>query len=342
MDGPKIILDKSVLQKLSIAQLFELELFFEIMPAPILKLEILSNLSKPKTDETDWVSVMKSLCRKIAGSGVEMVHFRKAAIGEMMDGQSVPMDGRYFIDLSASHVSVRGPAGRRGIHVDGRLVQSEWRRWADGEFTEEERTLSESFRNEIFAFDMSEMQRFKEKHGKQFMHCKTQDALIQEVRALFDNPARDNQNFLCGLALANVVVPDDYVPEIISRFRQSGAKTLREFAPFTASITQVFFTWLAMQIRGFHGQRRSDICDIEYLYYAPFCKVFASCDKLHKVLWGATTSTAVWCDGFELLDDLTKRAELRKSDPECVKGPYPIPLEGSIITRVYEELRHRR
>ena len=71
------------------------------------------------------------------------------------------------------------------------------------------------------------------------------------------------------------------------------------------------------------------------------CKGFASCDRLHKTLWNAATTTAIWCDGFELLEDLAIRAELRKSDPDRVTGPHPIPLEGSVITRIFEQLRQR-
>jgi hypothetical protein len=37
MDGPKIIFDKSFLHRLKAEHLFELEVFFDIMPAPILK-----------------------------------------------------------------------------------------------------------------------------------------------------------------------------------------------------------------------------------------------------------------------------------------------------------------
>jgi hypothetical protein len=56
VDGPKIIFDKSFLHRLKAEHLFELDIFFDIIPAPILKMEILADLSKHETSKTDWVS----------------------------------------------------------------------------------------------------------------------------------------------------------------------------------------------------------------------------------------------------------------------------------------------
>lgn len=339
VNGPKIIFDKSFLHRLKAEHLFELEVFFEIMPAPILKLEILADLSKPESEKTNWVSVVKSLCRKMGGSAFEMVHYRKAALGELIEGQSVPMDGRYFVDLSAPHVSVRGQGGRHGIHVDGRLVQSEWRRWADGEFSDEERQRGAKLRSDISELDMSAIQKVRKSMGPLFAHCKTSEALVEEVCAFVADPTASKQSLIFELTMSELGAPEAARQVIARRLGQLGAKTLKDGAPYATSITQVMFAWVALQARGFHAQRKSDMCDLEYLYYAPFCKVFASCDRLHKTPWNAVTTTAIWCDGFELLEDLAIRAELRKSDPDRVKGPYPIPIEGSVITRIFEQLR---
>lgn len=339
VDGPKIIFDKSFLHRLKAEHLFELEVFFEIMPAPILKLEILADLSKPESEKTDWVSVVKSLCRKMAGSSFEMVHYRKAALGELIEGQSVPMDGRYFLDLSAPHVSVRGRGAHHGIHVDGRIVQSEWRRWADGEFTDEERQKGAKLRSDISELDMSAIHKVRTSMGPLFAHCKTSEALMKEICAFVADPNASKQSLIFELTMSELGAPEAARPIIARRLSQLGAKTLKDGAPYATSITQILFAWVALQARGFHGQRKSDMCDLEYLYYAPFCKIFASCDRLHKTLWNAATTKAIWCDGFELLQDLATRAELRKSDPDRVKGPRPIPLEGSVITRIFEQLR---
>jgi hypothetical protein len=251
------------------------------------------------------------------------------------------MDGRYFIDLSAPHVSVRGHGGRHGIHVDGRIVQSEWRRWADGEFTAEERQRGAKLRSDISELDMSAIQKVKTSMGPLFAHCKTSEALVKEVCAFVADPTASKQSLIFELTMSELGAPEAARQVIARRLSQLGAKTLKEGAPYATSITQVMFAWVALQARGFHGQRKSDMCDLEYLYYAPFCKVFASCDRLHKTLWNAATTTAIWCDGFELLEDLAIRAELRKSDPDRVKGPHPIALEGSVITRIFEQLRQR-
>lgn len=339
MDGPKIIFDKSFLHRLKPEHLFELDIFFDIIPAPILKMEILADLSKPETPKTDWVSVAKSLCRKMARSGIELVHYRRAALTELADGQGIPMNGALLIDIGAPHVTAYSNGG---IHIDGRQVQSEWRRWADGNFTDEERQIGERLRSDINDLDMSAIQRLRKSMGPLYAHCKTSEAVIEDVRAFIDDPTPDKQSLVFSLTMSNLGIPDADQHVITRRLNQIRAKTLREGAPYAASVTQVFFSWIALQARGFHGQRKSDMCDLEYLFYAPFCKVFASCDRLHKTLWNAATTTAIWCDGFELLDDLATRAELRKNEPDRVKGRYPIPLKGSVITRIFEQLRQRQ
>jgi hypothetical protein len=338
VDGPKIIFDKSFLHRLKAEHLFELDIFFDIIPAPILKMEILADLSKPETSKTDWVSVAKSLCRKMARSGIELVHYRNAALIELADGQGIPMNGALLIDIGAPHVTTYSDGG---IHIDGKQVQSEWRRWADGDFTDEERRVGEKLRSDINGLDMSAIERLRKSMGPLYAHCKTADAVIEDVRAFIDDPTPDKQALVFSLTMSNLGITDADQPVIARRLNQIRAKTLREAAPYAASITQVFFSWIALQARGFHGQRKSDMCDLEYLFYAPFCKIFASCDRLHKTLWNAATTTAIWCDGFELLDDLAVRAELRKNEPDRVKGPYPIPLEGSVITRIFEQLRQQ-
>jgi hypothetical protein len=84
------------------------------------------------------------------------------------------------------------------------------------------------------------------------------------------------------------------------------------------------------------------MCDLEYLYYAPFCRFFVSGDRLHKSLWGAATTNAQFCTGEELKADLKRRAEMRKEFPEKVAGRQPIPLENSVITEMFRHLRDQK
>ena len=77
--------------------------------------------------------------------------------------------------------------------------------------------------------------------------------------------------------------------------------------------------------------------DLEYLYYSPFCRFFVSSDRLHKTLWQAATTKALFCDGEVLKADLKRRAELRKESPDLVAGPRPIPLESSILTELFKQ-----
>jgi hypothetical protein len=112
-------------------------------------------------------------------------------------------------------------------------------------------------------------------------------------------------------------------------------KLVKDYAPFATSITRLTFAYQFGLARGFFGPRRSDICDLKYRYYAPFCRFFVSGDRLHNSLWGAATTNARFFTGGELKSDLKRRAELRKEAPEKVAGPNPIPLENSVITAMF-------
>jgi hypothetical protein len=76
-----------------------------------------------------------------------------------------------------------------------------------------------------------------------------------------------------------------------------------------------------------------DVGDMQYLFYAPFCHVFASNDKLHRTLWPAVQQhiPAFFIWGDDLKKDLRARADLREQDPQRVAGPIPIALPHSVV-----------
>jgi hypothetical protein len=85
--------------------------------------------------------------------------------------------------------------------------------------------------------------------------------------------------------------------------------------------------------------RASYKIDIAYLYYLPFCMVFASNDKLHKrTVPLFLRSEQVFVDGIELKADLAKLDALYSKLPEEVREQGIMrfanepPLEGEYLT----------
>ena len=84
------------------------------------------------------------------------------------------------------------------------------------------------------------------------------------------------------LACELLGIPQDLRPKITQRWKSLGAPNLCDFAPYAAyllSVDLLFYFGLAANL--ISSQRPSNKIDIAYLYYLPFCMVFASNDNLH-------------------------------------------------------------
>jgi hypothetical protein len=334
-----IIFDKSFVQMLNEDELFEFCVFFQPVGTPILRKEILADLEKPSTGKRSVSAIVKSLCAKVAHSGLEPMEYRRAALSELATGKPIAMHGAMLIDIAAPHVTV---VPGRGIHVDGRQLQWDWRRWEAGQFTDEERAAAVSHRRELEEYDPESFRQRSQAFAQKFFgQCKTVGALIARIDAMIDDPVLMTQELILGLTLNWLSATAEFQEHLLGQLRSRQIRRVREFAPFATSVTRITLAYQFGLARGFFGPRRSDVCDLEYLYYSPFCKFFVSNDRLHKNLWPATTTTAMFCNGKELQADLGRRAKLRKEDPDRVAGIYPIPLENSIITEMFQHLRDR-
>lgn len=329
-----LIFDKSFIQTLNQDELFELGVFFELVNTPILRKEILADLEKKSTEERNQLSIVKSLCAKMSHSGLEPMEYRSAAITELNTGRAIPLHGAILIDGSSPHV--RSSAG--GVHYDGRELQWEWRRWAAGLFTDEERSLAASYRRSLQEFDPEAFcKQWRPTVQKHFDQCKSVSQIVAKVDEVIDNPDRHAQELILELTATWLRATEEFKQSLRGLMKTGRIRKVKDYAPFATSITRLTQTYTLSLLRGFIGPRRSDMSDLEYLYYSPFCRFFVSSDRLHKTLWQAATTKALFCDGERLKADLKRRAELRKESPDLVAGPRPIPLESSVLTELFNQ-----
>jgi hypothetical protein len=62
-----------------------------------------------------------------------------------------------------------------------------------------------------------------------------------------------------------------------------GRRPLNEFAPYAAHVVTVeLFLQFALAAHLIASNRPSNRTDIAYLFYLPFCTLFASSDNLHR------------------------------------------------------------
>jgi hypothetical protein len=335
-----LIFDKSFIQTLNQDELFELGVFFQLVNTPILRKEILADLEKKSTQERNELSIVKSLCSKMSRSGLEPMEYRDAALYELNSGRAIPLHGAMLIDVSASHVRT-GAGG--GLHYDGRELQWEWRRWAEGSFTDEERSLAASYRRSIEEYDPEALcKQWRSTAQKHFGDCKSVSQIVGKVDGLINNPDQRAQELILDLTANWLSATEGFMQYLRGLMKTGRIRRVKDYAPFATSVTRLTLTYQWSLLRGFLGPRPSDISDLEYLYYAPFCRFFVSSDRLHKTLWQAATTKALFCNGETLKADLKRRAELRKESPDLVAGPRPIPLENSILTELFKQYHLNR
>jgi len=335
-----LFFDKSFIEMLNLDELFELTVFFDLVSTPILRKEILADLQKKSTDERNALFVMKSLCSKMSRSGIEPMEYRSAALYELDTGKAIPMHGAMLIDATAPYVRI-GKDG--GVHIDGRELQWDWRRWAEGIFTEEELKLAADHRRTVDDYDPDALcKQWRSNGAKWFGDCKTIKQITAKIDNLIEDAALPAQELILNLTSGWFCATDAFKQRLLNLLRSGRMGRVRDYAPFAISVVRLSLVYQFSLVRGIIGPRRSDICDLEYLYYAPFCRFFVSGDRLHRALWVATTTKAMFCNGAEVKADLKRRAELRKEAPDKVAGPEPIPLEDSVLSRMFEYLHSLR
>lgn len=215
----------------------------------------------------------------------------------------------------------------------------DWRRWAEGIFTEEELKLAADHHRMVGDYDPDALcKQWRVKGAKWFGDCKNIQQITAKIDSLIEDAALPAQELILNLTTSWLSATDGFKQHLLNLLRLGRVGRVKDYAPFATSVVRLSLVYQFSLVRGIIGPRRSDICDLEYLYYAPFCRFFISGDRLHKSLWEATTTTAMFCNGMEVKADLKRRAELRKEDPDKVAGPEPIPLKDSVLNRMFEHL----
>ncbi len=127
--------------------------------------------------------------------------------------------------------------------------------------------------------------------------------------------------------------PDNVARFAFRLFNVGLIPRLKDYAPYAAFITRLSLVYICGITKGLVKAGPHDVGDMQYLFYAPFCHVVASNDKLHRALWPAVAGHApaffIW--GDDLKQDLRIRADLRELDPSRVAGMSPVQLPNSVI-----------
>lgn len=103
--------------------------------------------------------------------------------------------------------------------------------------------------------------------------------------------------------------------QIIYRFECSAFKTINDFSPYAFYCYKVVAMFFVGLNNNLFGNRVTNLLDLEYLYYAPFSKVFSSNDKFLISLFNVIQPENVRFISLESLkSDLIKFEKLNTDD----------------------------
>lgn len=338
--GPILILDKSVFQSLSHRELLFLRKHFMENLTPILILEILGDLSKEMKGASPDEKV-SALAKKFGGSGNPVNdNFRNLLANELL-GAPVTMGKGQIVIRDARRVPAS--AGGYGIIIDLSPYNLAILRWADREFTEEERKFSEYWRLATRSLSAVGFRDQLNKHHVIIPEARSLEEACSVVDDLLGTPSLQDVWFSW---LVEQLRPQNELAGAIRRqWENRTANLLQGFAPYSHHCVRAHLLLLVAVRRNLVRWDPTNVLDLQYLYYLPFCMAFVSNDRLHQALAPSLLrDNQTFVVGADLKNDLRRIAEEweRLSDEQRARrafavGNYPIPAGGSVACELWKK-----
>lgn len=273
--GPNILLDKSVIQSLSFDDIDFLNRYYYLNIPSVLIMEILGDLKKPsKEGEGVTKEKVKYLFNKISRQSLTLnSDYRYLLFGDL-HGHKITMDGRPI--LSGGRV-VKGKSGEKGIVLEVSPEEELINKWKVGDFSTEDNVTSQNWRDFTKSVDLEDFQRKLRPVIERLGQPKDMESLVVLADKLL---AIKNYQALCiSLLVIQLELDNNMNQSIFLRWEQSGCPFLKDYAPYSYYCARVLVLFNFGLACGLFGTRTTNLVDLEYLFYLPFCKVFSSSDK---------------------------------------------------------------
>ena len=335
-------MDKSAFQALSAREHRErLFRFVENIP-PVLVREILADLAKTTAKGLSGDALVAMLATKFLGSGGPVNADYRSLCLASLDGQGVPMTGQVICDEYKVDTM---PDGSTAVVVDPADANLNLLRWAQGAFTAGERDVAEALRRHARGLSREALRGRLRKHGVLIPRANT----VTDVRDIAtDLLGRGSlQGPILDWLLEQLHVSAPVAAAVLHRWELAGRPFLASFAAYAHHCAWVLLLLLVGMTHKVFTARPTNRVDAEYLFYAPFCEVFASGDGLHKQLAPFVLRDDqhfLWKD--ELKADLKRLADERDAltaheiaQRDFAFGSRPWPARDSVLWQLWEKLR---
>lgn len=319
--GPILIFDKSLLQALNVDEAVWLDNFFLSNITPLFYIETLADLEKSVAKRRTPEQVVGSLAYKTPDlQSHPAIHHDTLLMGELAGVGEVIMDGRILM-AGGTPVALDG---KKGVFYSKTPEAEAFDRWGKHEFLDIERQIAKLWRRALTGLDHTKIY-----SALQWKFKGNKPKTLADVKVLVDADIdQSNQGKALELGMAVLEIPKDVQAHAITRWESAGKPPIRTFAPYfthMASVDYFFYLGIAADLIGTErpAGKVDNKVDVAYLYYLPFCMVFASCDKLHaRIVPLFLRNDQSFVDGHEL------KADLRRLDEHFARLPEEVRASG--------------
>lgn len=340
MMGPITLFDKSLLHSLSLNEAVWFDHFTLAVICPIFYIETCSDLKKKgltKEEAKHLVSVLAQKAPQI--SGTPNVYHRDICIGNLL-GNEIEMSGRVFV--RGGRAVSDGKSS--GYVFDNFPELLAFERWKEGEFEEIEKIVAAKWRGSVSSITMDFIDECLNDLEVDWSFCKSLDTAYSMAEAISTDKAKAYKLMLFLIKILNL---KDFglvqkIQATLLGNAKSGRAPIGEYATFYAKLKLFYF--IAVK-KGFMNLTHR--ADILYLAYLPFCQVFVSTDRSHKMaVEYFLRDDQLFINGAELKDDLAKLHQYYKTtipDEEKVKGimsfaSFPPQTGDFLITEIWDKV----
>lgn len=312
-----IVLDKSTFQGLNYKNVIELHRYYLVNVTPLLVSEILGSLSKEeKKGKRHPKQEVINLSKKMFtfNSYVNMNY--KNIIEKSLIGRQPQTDNRPYL---TAEKSVNTPNGKGLIFVETQEENS-IKRWKNGEFESIDEIISKIWRRNTKGDNVIKEFKTKFNYLNDIKLNGFKGTNEEKLQYLFMSLKNRLQNEISiETTLQNIVeyfeIRPDIAGEAFYRLESNSFDNINDFVPFAFYCYEVAAMFYVGMINQLFGSKDTNILDLEYLYYAPFSRVFSSNDKFLIRLFNVIQPEGVRFISLQSLkSDLNKFEQLNTED----------------------------
>jgi len=339
--GLTIIIDKSTFQSLSISEVIYLHNYYRPTITPILVMEIMADLKKSFDNSDQSQKRVQDFAKKLMpyNSAVN-INYLEILTGELLYGNT---DFNKRPVLGNSEV-VRSSSGQLGFQFKETAQEKALSRWRAGDFLKSEEELAQIWRDYTTKEDL--LKNLKDNLKSKYpIKDKFNDleSLNQFINDLL-NSERIQSEILMWI-LSEFGISQDWCSHIFARWESSGSKLIKDFCLFAFHCSKVKLLFDFALRFDLIGTRPTNLLDLQYLYYLPFCYIFTTNDKFQlklapflldenqKIIEGTDLKKDLkfLCEYCETLDDPKDIARTRKEPPQL-----PASLTYQLWTQYFD------